>query len=87
MGSYEGNGWGLYNMHGNVWEWCSDSFDEALNGLPGGRVVDPRGPSAGSGRVIRGGGWIRNGAWFCRSAFRCGNILGFGDDDIGFSKS
>jgi sulfatase modifying factor 1 len=65
VGSYAANPWGLYDMIGNVWEWCQDWFDV----YPGGSVVDPQGPATGSGRVVRGGGWpiIARG---CRSAFR-----------------
>lgn len=60
------NPWGLYDMHGNVWEWCGDWFASAL---PGGIVVDPQGPTTGSDRVIRGGGWFRY-TEICRSAYR-----------------
>ena len=46
------NAWGLHDMHGNMWEWCSDWYDDSL---PGG--ADPVGPRRGSDRVLRGGGW------------------------------
>ena len=78
VGSYEANGWGLYDMHGNVWEWCLDLFN--FSGLPGGRVIDLQGPSSGGSRhVIRGGSWWGNSsAWICRSAVR----YNFRDPDI-----
>ncbi len=59
------NAWGLYDMHGNVWEWCAD-WDGAY---PKGVVTNPPGAPADSNRVNRGGGWNFS-AWFCRSANR-----------------
>jgi formylglycine-generating enzyme required for sulfatase activity len=64
VGRYKANRWGLYDMHGNVYEWCRDGYAEAL---PGG--VDPQGPAAAAARVIRGGSWFSSGR-SCRSAGR-----------------
>lgn len=71
VGSYAPNAWGIYDMHGNVWEWCQDWYDgnyyEACKKQ--GTVADPQGPESGSRRVLRGGSWF-NFAHDCRCAFR-----------------
>jgi formylglycine-generating enzyme required for sulfatase activity len=80
-GQKPANAWGLYDMHGNLWEWCNDWY----GAYPGGLVTDPQGPPGpdpqSSGRVLRGGSWADQDV-FCRSACRL-----FDDPDSGFSSS
>jgi formylglycine-generating enzyme required for sulfatase activity len=71
------NAWGLYDMLGNVWEWCADCYEEELEG-----GIDP-GASSGSIRVARGGSW-RDGAIFCRVASRLDYGQSYAVDSIGF---
>jgi formylglycine-generating enzyme required for sulfatase activity len=80
VGSFPPNAFGLYDMHGNVWEWCLDDYI--------GNYSDaPRDGSALTGRsgkkVLRGGSWL-NDPEYCRSAYRFYSAAGFDDGNVGF---
>ncbi len=74
----EPNSWGIYDMHGSVWEWCSDWYGP----YPQGSVTDPSGPPEGIERVIRGGG-LGDNARSCRSANRLSQASDMIIDNIG----
>ena len=79
VGQKQANAWGLYDMHGNVWEWCEDWFGS----YPPEAQIDPAGPENGVVRVVRGGSW-NNPARSCRSARRAGFDPGYRFDNLGF---
>jgi len=84
VGYFAPNGYGLYDMAGNVWEWCWDRF---ANTYSGGSQSDPRGLPPGSSRVIRGGYWEIN-AIYCRVAYRGGlQPLSASSFDVGFRSA
>jgi formylglycine-generating enzyme required for sulfatase activity len=81
VGQKLANAFGLHDMHGNVWEWCCDSYEQVYyRESPG---VDPRCRTDGVVRVHRGGCWA-DGEWFLRSADRGGSTLESRDCDVGF---
>ena len=80
VGSFPANAWGLYDMHGNVWEWCWDYYsypkEETI-------VVNPSGPDSGAHRINRGGGWASPGSAL-RSAVRDSDLPETAGNNLGF---
>ncbi|MCY3021135.1 MAG: SUMF1/EgtB/PvdO family nonheme iron enzyme, partial [Planctomycetota bacterium] len=81
VGKKAPNAWGLYDMHGNVWEWVQDAFnDKYYQESP---PIDPKGPATGEERVLRGGGWD-DGPGNCRAAGRFKYRPDLRDTEVGF---
>ena len=81
VGQKQPNAWGLYDVHGNVWEWVQDWYGgEYYSNSPG---ADPKGSGSGKYRLNRGGGWFSN-AERCRSAYRFWNTPDGRNGDVGF---
>lgn len=81
VGSYKPSVFGLYDIHGNVWEWCSDSYDKGY--YQNSPKEDPTGPERGANRV-KVGGACNDEAWWCRSAYRACTEPGIRGFNFGF---
>jgi formylglycine-generating enzyme required for sulfatase activity len=81
VGEKKPNAWGLYDVHGNIWQWCEDRFGGGYYAKS--PVDDPPGPAAGSDRALRGGAW-GSYARSCRSSSRLALTPMYRDENLGF---
>jgi len=86
VGTFQANGFGLYDMHGKVWEWCEDVYDAKIYGQRSSVTTDPLVSSVGSYRVYRGGSWS-SAPVGCRSAYRGGDARVNRLSSLGFRVS
>ncbi|MGA9380388.1 MAG: formylglycine-generating enzyme family protein, partial [Phormidium sp.] len=82
VGSFPPNAFGIYDLHGNVWEWCADHWHSNYQGSPNDGTIWLS-SNEGSSRLLRGGSWFYNPV-FCRSACRYYNDAGYVINFIGF---
>jgi formylglycine-generating enzyme required for sulfatase activity len=82
VGSFSANNFGLYDMHGNVWEWCLDQFHDSYKGAPVNGSAWMTGGNS-SYRMVRGGSWF-SVPWFCRCAFRNDYVPVSRNNHVGF---
>ena len=80
VGTFPPNAFGLYDMHGNVWEWCFDDWVDNYNNAP---TNSSAVTSSSNKKLLRGGSWL-NASWYCRSAYRGRIDAGVRSDGIGF---
>ena len=80
-GQFRPNDFGLYDMHGNAWQWCSDWYQSGYYATSA--IEDPQGPSTGSNHILRGGSW-GSSAYRCRSSFRVAERPTSRSDMFGF---
>jgi formylglycine-generating enzyme required for sulfatase activity len=84
VGKFPANAWGLYDMHGNVWEWCADDWHSSYEGAPiDGSIWADKNAETASRKVTRGGSWI-DYPQDCRSAVRSYGVADHACDDLGF---